>query len=351
VLVLGIETSCDETAAAVVRDGKHVLSSVVHSQVALHGPYGGVVPEIASRSHVKVLPGIVAKAMEEAGAGYGDIDAVAVTYGPGLASSLMVGVAAAKALSIRLSKPLCAVNHLEAHMFSVFLDGDTPSFSEKLPLVALVVSGGHTCLVKVDGLGRYELLGQTIDDAAGEAFDKGANLLQLGYPGGPVIDRISRGANPQHVRFPRGRQKKGRSPLPGLREDLCFSYSGVKTALLYYLKAHPLTGDEQQVADIAASYQEAILDALVDRCSRVADETGVGTLAAGGGVSLNSRLRAKLAALAEEKGLALLLAKPCYCGDNAAMIAGLAGLGGCISGDVALAIDVDPNLPVVAVDL
>ncbi len=346
-LILGIETSCDETAAAVVRDGKHVLSSVVHSQVALHGPYGGVVPEIASRSHVKVLPGIIAKAMEDAGAAYGGIDAVAVTYGPGLASSLMVGVSAAKALAIRLNRPLYAVNHLEAHMFSVFLDEDKPAYSERLPFVALVVSGGHTCLVHVDGLGSYELLGQTIDDAAGEAFDKGANLLQLGYPGGPVIDRISRGANPKFVRFPRGRQKKGRSPVPGLKEELCFSYSGVKTALLYYLKEHPLSGDEQQLADIAASYQEAILDALVDRCSKVLDETGVGVLAAGGGVSLNSRLREKLRVLAGEKGVELLLAEPRYCGDNAAMIAGLAGLGGCIGGDDAMAIDVDPNLPVV----
>lgn len=346
-LILGIETSCDETAAAVVRHGKDVLSTVVHSQVALHGPYGGVVPEIASRSHVKVLPGIVEQAMGEAGVGYDALDAIAVTYGPGLASSLMVGLSAAKALAMRLEKPLCAINHLEAHMFSVFLEDDAPAFRESLPFVALVVSGGHTCLVRVDGLGAYELLGQTIDDAAGEAFDKGANLLKLGYPGGPVIDRISRGGNRKYVRFPRGRQKKGRSPVPGLREELCFSYSGVKTALLYYLKGHPLSGDEQQVADIAASYQEAILDALVERCSKVLDQTGVGALAAGGGVSLNSRLREMLVALAADKGVDLLLAKPRYCGDNAAMIAGLAGLGGGIRGEDAMAIDVEPNLPVV----
>ena len=347
-LILGIETSCDETAAAVVRDGEDVLSSLVHSQVALHGPYGGVVPEIASRSHVKVLPGIIDGALEEAAVAWEDIDSIAVTYGPGLASSLMVGVSAAKALAIRLDRPLCAVNHLEAHMFSVFLDDDTPGYAEKLPFVALVVSGGHTCLVKVDNLGAYKLLGQTIDDAAGEAFDKGANLLQLGYPGGPVIDRISRDGDPSFVRFPRGRQKKGRSPVPGLKEELCFSYSGVKTALLYYLKEHPLSGDDKQTADIAASYQEAILDALVDRCAKVLEETGVGALAAGGGVSLNSRLRKKLVALAEEKGVDLLLAKPRYCGDNAAMIAGLAGLGGGIRGRAAMAIDVEPNLPGVA---
>jgi len=348
VLILGIETSCDETAAAVVRDGEDVLSSLVHSQVALHGPYGGVVPEIASRSHVKVLPGIIDGALEEAAVAWEDIDSIAVTYGPGLASSLMVGVSAAKALAIRLDRPLCAVNHLEAHMFSVFLDDDTPGYAEKLPFVALVVSGGHTCLVKVDNLGAYKLLGQTIDDAAGEAFDKGANLLQLGYPGGPVIDRISRDGDPSFVRFPRGRQKKGRSPVPGLKEELCFSYSGVKTALLYYLKEHPLSGDDKRMADIAASYQEAILDALVDRCAKVLEETGVGALAAGGGVSLNSRLREKLVGLAEEKGVDLLLAKPRYCGDNAAMVAGLAGLGGGICGGAAMEIDVEPNLPVVA---
>jgi N6-L-threonylcarbamoyladenine synthase len=341
--VLGIETSCDETAASVVRDGREVLSNVVFSQTALHGPYGGIVPEIASRSHVETLPGIVERAVGEAGLGWSDVDAVAVTRGPGLASSLLVGMAAAKGLALALARPLCAVNHLEAHVYSVFLGQGGARFAGACPFTALVVSGGHTCLARVAAPGGYELVGSTIDDAAGEAFDKGANLMGLGYPGGPAVDRAAAGGRADGVRFPRGRRGRLRGCPPGLRPELCFSFSGVKTALLYYLRDHPLPGGGEGLATLAASYQEAIVDALVDRCER-AVEAG-GRLAVAGGVALNSRLRARLDGMAKSRGVELLLAEPRYCADNAAMVAGLAGAGRGMWGEDALRADVSPNLP------
>jgi N6-L-threonylcarbamoyladenine synthase len=339
--VLGIETSCDETAAAVVRDGREVLSSVVFSQVALHAPYGGVVPEIASRSHVEVLPGTIDEALRRSGVGWGDLDRVAVTAGPGLATSLLVGLSTAKGLAMRLGRPLIAVNHLEAHIYSVFLGMGPEAMRGACPFIALVVSGGHTCLVRVEGIGRYVVLGQTIDDAAGEAFDKGANLLGLGYPGGPVMDKLSRQGNPDSIRFPRGVQRRGKSRLPGLDASLCFSFSGLKTALLYYLRDHPLEKDDERLPSIVASYQEAIVDALVKRCERAVK--GVGSLVACGGVSLNSRLRGRLASLAERLRVRLLLAAPGYCVDNAAMVAGLAGAGGGTECGPTMDLDVQPN--------
>ena len=341
--VLGIETSCDETSAAVVSEGRLVRSNVVFSQVELHGPYGGVVPEIASRSHVETLPGVIDEAVRESGVAWADIDAVAVTYGPGLASSLLVGVSAAKALALRLDVPLVAVNHLQAHIYSVFLGAEAPQPSEVCPFLALVVSGGHTCLVRVDALGRYRLLGQTIDDAAGEAFDKGANLLGLGYPGGPVIDRTAKAGRADAVAFPRGRQKADSNPLPHFDAELCFSFSGLKTALLYYLREHPAGDDPAAGADVAASYQEAIVDALVDRCDRALG--GESILACVGGVSLNSRLRDRLQDMAEGRGIRLLLAASRHCADNAAMIAGLAGAGEGLRGEGVMELDADPNLP------
>jgi N6-L-threonylcarbamoyladenine synthase len=340
--VLGIETSCDETSAAVVRDARHVLSNVVFSQAHLHRPYGGVVPEIASRSHVETLPGVVEEALRGGGLAWGDVDAVAVTHGPGLASSLLVGLSMAKGLALSLGKPLCAINHIEAHIYSVFLTPGVPPVEELCPFAALVVSGGHTCLVRVDGLGRYSLLGQTIDDAAGEAFDKGANLLGLGYPGGPLIDKASRGGDPTFVRFPRGRQRRGKSRFHGLDADLCFSFSGLKTALLYYLREHPVAQSPESLASVAASYQEAIADALAKRCERALP--GMRALAVGGGVSLNRRLRERVAELAGKQRVRLLLAEPKYCADNAAMIAGLAGAGQGVWGEKALAIDAEPSL-------
>lgn len=343
--ILGIETSCDETSAAVVRDGRHVLSSVVFSQVDLHRPYGGVVPEVASRNHVTTLPGVIEEALAKSGLTWAAIDAVAVTYGPGLASSLLVGLSAAKGLAFRLGKPLLGINHIEAHLYSVFLDEDAPLPGTVTPFTALVVSGGHTCLVRAEALGSYLILGQTVDDAAGEAFDKGAKLLGLGFPGGPAIDKAARGVVPRAVKFPLGRQKKDRDCISGMNPDMCFSFSGLKTALLYHLRDNPVVGDATATAEVAASYQEAIVDALVRRC-RLAVR-GTRCLAVGGGVSLNSALRARLQSMADELGLRLLLAKPRYCADNAAMVAGLAGMGLGICGDAAFSLDADPNLPLV----
>jgi len=343
--ILGIETSCDETSAAVVRDGREVLSNAVFSQVDLHAPYGGVVPEIACRSHVEALPEMINQSLSGAGMSYHDLDAVAVTYGPGLASSLLVGLSAAKALAFRLKKPLCGVNHLQGHIYSPFLSPGTPGIAELCPFVALVVSGGHTCLVRVERACEYTLLGQTIDDAAGEAFDKGANLLGLGYPGGPVIDRAAREGNPAFFRFPRGRAMKERGTINGMDSDLCFSFSGLKTALLYYLKDNPIAdGDRARLTDVAASYQEAIVDSLLKRTAKAMH--GEKTLVAGGGVSLNSRLRARLKEFASESGTRLLLAEARFCGDNAAMIAGLAGAGQGIWNEEAMELDADPSLPV-----
>lgn len=354
-VVLGIETSCDETAAAVVADGCTVLSSVVYSQVPLHQPYGGVVPEIASRSHVEKIGGVIREALCEAfapgsGAARGGaeawekIDAVAVTYGPGLASSLIVGFSAAKGLALRLDKPLIAVNHIEAHIHSVFLSSGAPDPREVGPMLALVVSGGHSCWIDVPQPGAYRIIGQTLDDAAGEAFDKAAKLLGLGYPGGPAIDRVARQATRRDaVAFPHGRPRPGNPALGGLRAELCVSFSGLKTALMYRLREQP-PQDEAQVAEIAAAYQEAIVSALAERCERALQGGRYRALAVGGGVSLNRRLRERLAQVAAKAGVRLLLAEPRFCGDNAAMIAGLAASGGGVRGETAMRLDVVPAL-------
>jgi N6-L-threonylcarbamoyladenine synthase len=355
-VVLGIETSCDESAAAVVEDGRRVLSNVVYSQVPLHQPYGGVVPEIASRSHVEKIPGVIREAMSLAFGGalacpvrpewWGRLDAVAVTYGPGLASSLIVGLSAAKGLALRLGRPLVGVNHLEAHIHSVFLSPDAPDPRDASPLLALVVSGGHTCWVDVPEPGVYRVLGQTLDDAAGEAFDKAAKLLGLGYPGGPAIDRAAReAARLDAVSFPKGRPRPGTPAVGTLRADLCVSFSGLKTSLMYHLREHPPHG-ESGVAEIAAAYQEAIVGALAGRCERALKGGGYRALAVGGGVSLNRRLRGRLQEVAREAGVRLLLAEPRFCGDNAAMIAGLAGTGRGVRGNAALGLDVVPALEV-----
>jgi len=338
--ILGIETSCDETAAAVVRDGRDVLSNTILSQIKLHAPYGGVVPEIASRNHVEALPHVLETAIGDSGLDWDAIDAVAVTYGPGLSSSLMVGMAAAKALSQSLDRPLVAINHLEAHLYSIFLDPDLPDPETLGPLLVLLVSGGHSCLVDVEALGRYRLLGQTMDDAAGEAFDKGATLLGLGYPGGPQIEKAAREGDPTAIDFPRSRQRKSTARVGDLDVDCCFSFSGLKTALLYYLKKHP----DFDLADVAAGYQEAIVDTLVARTRDGLAKSGRKVLAAVGGVALNGRLRLKLEQLAQEEGVRLIPAGRAYCTDNAAMIAGLAGAGRGLRGSDAMSADANPNL-------
>jgi N6-L-threonylcarbamoyladenine synthase len=345
VIILGVETSCDETAAAVVRDGQTVLSSIVYTQIAHHRKYGGVVPEIASRKHVEHLTEVIAEAVKVSGLGWDGIDAMAVTHGPGLASSLLVGLAAAKGLAIRLNKPLIGINHLEAHIYSIFLDAPDRSPISLCPFLALIVSGGHTCFIQVDRIGSYRLLGRTVDDAAGEAFDKGANLLQLGYPGGPAIDKAARQGSPEYVTFPRGFVQKLHARMPGLIPRNCVSFSGLKTALLYHLKAHPLgSGPNADVNNLAASYQEAIVDTLVQRSSHVSESAR--TMAVVGGVSLNKRMREKLAAMSEKKNLQLVLSAPQYCTDNAAMVAGLAfhKLAACPSLAQAMTLDAEPNL-------
>lgn len=296
--VLGIETSCDETAAAVVADGTRILSNVVSSQIDLHRPYGGVVPELASRNHLQLIDAVV----REAVAGH-DYDAVAATYAPGLASSLLIGLNAAKGIAFATGKPFIGINHVEAHLYSPLLTA-----TDALPMVSLIVSGGHTILVHVTGVGQHRILGQTIDDAAGEAFDKVAKLLKLGYPGGPEIDRLAKSGNSGAIPFPRS-----------MPESYDFSFSGLKTSVLCFLQKN-----QAPVADICASFQEAVVDVLVGKLIRAATECRVRTISASGGVSINSRFREKLTGECERRGLRLLLVPGHLCTDNAAMIAALA---------------------------
>ncbi|MGE3619631.1 MAG: tRNA (adenosine(37)-N6)-threonylcarbamoyltransferase complex transferase subunit TsaD [Acidimicrobiia bacterium] len=308
--VLGIETSCDETAAAIVDRGRDVLSSVVSSQVDLHARYGGVVPEIASRAHVELLVPVVAQAFVEAGlsdrAGDGrhcEVDCVAATYGPGLVGALLVGVSSAKALALAWGVPFVAVNHLEAHLYASLLE--EPDL--ELPLVVLLVSGGHTMLVHMEDHGRYRVLGSTIDDAAGEAFDKVARYLGLGYPGGPAVDRISVTGDPEAVRFPRAM----------LDEGYDFSFSGLKTAVVNHVRKHP----DLEVADVAASFQEAVVDVLLAKARRAARDVGARGLCLGGGVAANSRLRERFLDVVATDGLRGFLPSHQMCTDNAAMVA------------------------------
>lgn len=350
--VLGIESSCDETAAAVVRNGCEVLSSVIYSQVPLHQPYGGVVPEIASRSHIEKIRPIIEQALAEAFPGvdnpWAEVDAIAATCGPGLAASLLVGWSAAKGLALATGKPLIPVNHMHAHLWSVRLDHPELNTEELYPQLGLAVSGGHTCFVDSPERHTFALIGQTIDDAAGEAFDKAAKLLGLGYPGGPVIDRIAK-ALPEEKRlpvaFPRGRVSPDHPLPPGLLPELCVSFSGLKTALLTTVRKNP-PKSEEETANLCYFYQEAIIDAIVRRVEVALKRRKYKSLAVGGGVSLNGRLRAALAEVTARYRVKLLTAAPCYCGDNAAMIAGLASAGGGLTDNHPLARDIDPSLPV-----
>jgi len=371
--ILGIETSCDETAAAVVRDGCDVVSSVVYTQIPLHQPYGGVVPEIASRAHVEKISGIVREALREAKMENGNgIDAVAVTYGPGLATALIVGLAAAKGIALALNKPLICVNHIEAHLHAPFLkeaEDQNVQLSNFFPALGLVVSGGHTSWVDMPAIGEYRIIGQTLDDAAGEAFDKAAKLLGLGYPGGPVIDRLAKGfwngvqdysdaaalkalSYPDAIRpspdmpvFPKGSPRPGVAALAGLDASLCVSFSGLKTSLLRHVQKFPVQDDDIAAkAKLVAAYQEAIVGSLADRTRTALHRREYKAFIVGGGVSLNSRLRARLAEVAREANVPILTSAPKYCGDNAAMIAGLAFFRRRLEGDAALAADVEPSL-------
>ena len=330
--ILGIETSCDETAAAVVVGGVNVLSSVVSSQVDLHARFGGVVPEIAGRAHVEMLTPVIAQAIVEAGIEDERIDAVAATVGPGLVGSLLVGVSAAKALALVWDVPFVAVNHLEAHLYAALLE--EPEL--QLPVVVLLVSGGHTMLVEMQDHGKYRLLGQTIDDAAGEAFDKVARFLGLGYPGGPAIDRIAMSGDPTAIAFPRAI----------LDEGLDFSFSGLKTAVVRYVRANP----DVNTADVAASFQQAVVDVLVTKARRAAAEVGAHGLCLGGGVAANSLLREEFLDVCEADGLHGFLPSRPMCTDNAAMIASAAWWRLQSDGPSPLDTGADPSLELALID-
>jgi N6-L-threonylcarbamoyladenine synthase len=324
--ILGIETSCDETAAAVVEDGRIVRSSVVSSQADVHARFGGVVPEVASRAHVEVIDDVVAEALVEAGVDLPDLDAVAAVHGPGLSGALIVGVSAAKALAIAANLPYVGINHHEAHMYAALLED--PSLEP--PLLTLVVSGGHTLLVEMEDHGRYRVLGRTVDDAAGEAFDKIARFLGLGYPGGPAIDRLATEGNPEAVPFPR----------PMLNDGDDFSFSGLKTAVVHWVRKHPDT----PVADVAASFQAAVVDTLVTKLLRAAARTGTGTVVIGGGVAANSALRVAVADGAAAAGLRAVVPRRALCTDNAAMVGACAWWRLTADGPTPLGTGVDPAL-------
>ncbi len=318
--ILGIETSCDETAAAVVADGKVVKSSVVASQARLHEKYGGVVPEIASRAHIEKIYPVIKEAMEQANVAKDDIDAVAIANQPGLTIALVVGVTAAKTLSFAWDKPLIAINHLHAHLQSAMMSEETL----ELPAAALIVSGGHTSLYDYHSPLEPELLGSTIDDAAGEAFDKVATILKLPYPGGPSIEKAAAGGNPDAIKFPRSMLGP---------DSLDFSFSGIKTAVLYYCRGQDMKGENkvdsmsrQEIADIAASFQSAVVDVLVKKTKRAAKKIGAKTILLGGGVAANSSLRTALQDMCDSyiPPIKLLVAPKQYCTDNAVMVASLA---------------------------
>ncbi|KAB0669828.1 tRNA (adenosine(37)-N6)-threonylcarbamoyltransferase complex transferase subunit TsaD [Oryzomonas sagensis] len=309
-LILAIESSCDETAAAVVRDGCETLSSVVSSQIAIHAEYGGVVPEIASRKHLEMITPVVNQALHEAGLAMGDIQGVAVTRGPGLAGALLVGLSAAKAIAFAQAVPFVGVHHIEGHIFATCLEQPV-----EFPFLALVVSGGHTHLYLVEGFGRYTTIGRTIDDAAGEAFDKSAKIMGLEYPGGARIDALARTGDCRAVRLPRPLINDG---------SLNFSFSGLKTAMLQWVNKHPLAMPSQDASDLCASFQEAVCDVLAFKTEAALRRCGARRLVVAGGVACNSGLRARMTRMAADLGVELHIPKPALCGDNAAML-GVAG--------------------------
>jgi len=333
-LILGIETSCDETSVALVEDGKKILVNLVSSQVDLHRQFGGVVPEVASRAHLKLLTPLLEEALERSGRERESIDAVAYTIGPGLIGSLLVGVSLAKALAYSWSVPGIGVNHLKAHLYAPVLAGEEFEF----PLVGLIVSGGHTLLVSAGSWDEAVILGGTRDDAAGEAFDKVAALLGLGFPGGPAVDRAAREGDPGRFELPRGMLRSG---------DLDFSFSGVKTAVRYLVERLKAEGEELPSADIAASFQEAVVDVLVAKLGAAAAAVSPRTVVIGGGVAGNSELRRRVSKDPALSGARVLIPPPALCSDNAAIIAGLAGRRLERGGEVptGLDADADPNLP------
>lgn len=311
VYILAIESSCDETAAAVVKNGREVLSNVIYSQIAFHTEYGGVVPEIASRKHIEKINQVIEQALQEAEKQLNDITAIAVTYGPGLVGALLVGVSAAKAISFATGIPLIGVHHIEGHISADFIENK----ELEPPFICLVVSGGHSHLVVVKDYGEYEIIGRTRDDAAGEAFDKVARAIGLGYPGGPKIDKISKEGNPEAIHFPRAKVADG---------EYDFSFSGLKSAVLNYLNSCQMKGEEINIPDVAASFQKAVIDVLVDHSMTAVRKYGYKKFAIAGGVASNSSLRAAFEQACEKDGIAFYYPSPIFCTDNAAMI-GAAG--------------------------
>lgn len=307
VLILAIESSCDETAAAVVKNGREVLSNVISSQIALHTLYGGVVPEIASRKHIEKINQVIQEALDEAHVTLDDIDAIGVTYGPGLVGALLVGVAAAKAISYAKKIPLVGVHHIEGHISANYIENK----DLEPPFLCLVVSGGHTHLVKVADYGKYEILGRTRDDAAGEAFDKVARAIGLGYPGGPKIEKVAREGDPMAIPFPKA--KVNDNPYD-------FSFSGVKSAVLNYINGCKMKNIEIVPEDIAASFQKAVTDVLIAHAMHAAEEFKIDKLAIAGGVASNSVLREGMRAACEKRGISFYHPSPIFCTDNAAMI-------------------------------
>ena len=330
--VLGIETSCDETGIAVYAAGTGLLAHALHSQVALHADYGGVVPELASRDHIRRILPLISKVLSEAGLKQSDIDGVAYTAGPGLMGALMVGVAVGRSLAYGWNVPAVAIHHMEAHLLAPMLEPDPPA----PPFIALLVSGGHTQLVQVDGVGQYTLLGESLDDAAGEAFDKTAKLLELGYPGGPALSALAEQGDPGRFHFPR--------PMTD-RPGLDFSFSGLKTFAVNTFQS--VSDTPQTRADIARAFVDAVVDTLLIKCRRAMEQTGVRTLVAAGGVSANRQLRSGMAELANDTGAQFHFPRPEFCTDNGAMVA----LAGCLklqAGETApLSFSVKPRWPLV----
>ncbi len=352
--ILGIETSCDETAVGVVEDGHRLLSNVVSSQVELHSPYGGVVPEVASRQHIRAMAPAMEKALADSGLRLSEIDVVAATYGPGLAGSLLTGLNTAKALSFSLGKPLVGVNHLEGHIYAAWLaggDGNSPADSPGFPLACLVASGGHTDLILMEGHGSYRLVGRTRDDAAGEAFDKAARILGLGFPGGPEIQRAAEGATA-------GATGETLPPLPRawMRDTLDFSFSGVKTALLHLAQAggvyppdntagDPKPGKAERatlVGELAANFQESVVEVMVVKTLEMARRYRARGIVLGGGVTANARLRAEITGASS---LPVIIPPPVLCTDNGAMIAACAYFQYRRGEQFGLELDIDPALP------
>ena len=329
--ILAIESSCDETSAAVVVDGREVLSNVIASQIDTHKKYGGVVPEVASRMHIEAISGVVQEALEEANVTLDKIDAIGVTYGPGLVGALLVGLQFAKGLSFATKKPLIGVNHIEGHICANYIQHK----ELKPPFVSLVVSGGHTFIVHVKDYGEYEVIGQTRDDAAGEAYDKVARALGLGYPGGPKIDKLAKEGNPRAIQFPKANFHE---------ETLDFSFSGVKSAVLNYLNKCKMQNIEVNKADVAASFQYAVIDVLKENVLLTCKKRKVKTIAIAGGVASNSSLRATLIKDASKRGIEVLFPAPILCTDNAAMI-GSAAYFNFVNGKVSeLNLNAKPNL-------